>query len=158
MAILAGIVAQVLEDNFGQIGPFQGAIALTALALVLVLNWEENYGEESTEQQGESASLTKQLMDGWSTTVSDSRVWRIGLTQALSEGAMYTVSSRLFCSNLQPPDIGAHIDLVLVCLYVGPYIAVARARRRRPYRLRLLVAHDGHYHGRDSVSYSLFLV
>ena len=45
MAILAGIVAQVLEDQFGQIGPFHGAVGLTTLALLLILGWEENYGE-----------------------------------------------------------------------------------------------------------------
>ena len=89
MAIMAGIVAQVLEDSFGHIGPFQGAVALTVLALVLVLGWEENYGEEHAGDHNKS-SLVHQFLEGWKTTVSDSRVWRIGLTQALSEGAMYT--------------------------------------------------------------------
>jgi MFS transporter, MFS domain-containing protein family, molybdate-anion transporter len=91
MAILAGIVAQVLEDHLGHIGPFQGAIALTTLALFLVLGWEENYGEEE-EGSRDDSSLYKQFIDGWTTTVTDSRIWRIGMTQALSEGAMYTVS------------------------------------------------------------------
>lgn len=88
-AILAGIVAQLLEDAFGHIGPFQGAVALTVLALVLVLGWEENYGEQHTGDHN-SSSVTHQFMEAWKTTASDSRVWRIGLTQALSEGAMYT--------------------------------------------------------------------
>jgi MFS family permease len=89
MAILAGLVAQVLEDAFGHIGPFQGAVALTVVALILVLRWEENYGEENAGDH-EKSSLTDQFFQGWRTTVSDSRIWRIGLTQALSEGAMYT--------------------------------------------------------------------
>jgi MFS family permease len=89
MAIMAGIVAQVLEDSFGHIGPFQGAVALTALALILVLGWEENYGEEHAGDH-ESSSLMHNFTEGWKKTVSDSRIWRIGLTQALSEGAMYT--------------------------------------------------------------------
>jgi len=89
MAILAGIVAQILEDNFGHIGPFQGAIALTSLALLLVLGWEENYGEMK-EGDHDQSSLYKQFIDGWTTTMTDSRIWRIGMTQALSEGAMYT--------------------------------------------------------------------
>lgn len=89
MAILAGIVAQVLEDSLGHIGPFQGAIGLTALALLLVMGWEENYGEEHVGDH-ESFSLTRNFMEGWKRTISDSHVWRIGLTQALSEGAMYT--------------------------------------------------------------------
>lgn len=87
MAILAGIVSQLLEDQFGHIGPFQGAIALTVLALLLVLPWEENYGEK---QDDADHSLSHQFMEGWKTTLSNSHIWRIGMTQALSEGAMYT--------------------------------------------------------------------
>jgi len=89
MAILAGILAQVLEDFFGHIGPFQGAIALTAIALVLILQWEENYGE-AQKGEHESSSLYKQFTDGWKLVASDSKVFRIGLIQALSEGGMYT--------------------------------------------------------------------
>lgn len=90
MAIMAGIVAQVLEDHLGHIGPFQGAIGLTVLALVLVMtSWDENYGEEHVGDHKDS-SLTQTFYDGWTKTISDSYVWRIGLTQALSEGAMYT--------------------------------------------------------------------
>ena len=90
MAVLAGIVAQVLEDNLGHIGPFQGAIALTILAMILILQWEENYGEQHAGDHS-SSSLYTQFIDGWKATVSDSRIWRIGMTQALSEGGMYTV-------------------------------------------------------------------
>lgn len=89
MAIFAGIVAQVLEDNFGHIGPFQGAVALTTLALFLILGWDENYGE-SQKGEHESSSLYHQFKEGWKATLQDSKIWRIGLTQALSEGAMYT--------------------------------------------------------------------
>ena len=88
-AIMAGIVAQLLEDALGQIGPFHGAVALTTLALVLILGWEENYGEETVGEHNKS-SLVHQFMEGWGHTISDSRIWRIGLTQALGEGAMYT--------------------------------------------------------------------
>lgn len=88
-AIFAGIVAQVLEDRLGHIGPFQGAVALTVLALALVLGWEENYGEEHVGDHQRS-SVIRQFVEGWKTTVSDSRVWRIGLIQALSEGGMYS--------------------------------------------------------------------
>ena len=84
VAVMAGIVAQVLEDNFGQIGPFQGAIALTALSLILILQWDENYGEEHVGDASE-ASLYQQFKDGWKATLTDSCIWRIGLTQSLSE-------------------------------------------------------------------------
>jgi MFS transporter, MFS domain-containing protein family, molybdate-anion transporter len=100
-AVLAGIVAQVLEDSLGQIGPFQGAIGLTVLALVLVLRWEENYGEEEKKEgDNTDASVYTQFIDGWATTIADSRVWRIGMTQALSEGAMYTVSVFRYTVNV----------------------------------------------------------
>ena len=90
MAVFAGIVAQLLEDQLGQIGPFQGAIALTFVAMLFVLGWGENYGEENEDDRS-SGSLLTQLKDGWKTTMSDSLIFRIGMTQALSEGAMYTV-------------------------------------------------------------------
>lgn len=86
-AILAGIVSQILEDSFGQIGPFQGAIALTVLALLMILSWEENYGESTNSAE---SSLFSQFALGWKTTVSHPQIWKIGLVQALSEGAMYT--------------------------------------------------------------------
>jgi len=93
MAILAGIVAQILEDNLGHIGPFQGAIALTVLAMVLIMvQWEENYGEKNgaEDKEASGSSLYGQFILGWKTTCSDSKILRIGLTQSLSEGAMYT--------------------------------------------------------------------
>jgi len=90
MAILAGIIAQLLEDSFGHIGPFQGAVALTVLALFLItFGWDENYGEASKGEHT-SSSLYSQFKEGWKATLNDSKIWRIGLTQAMSEGAMYT--------------------------------------------------------------------
>ena len=91
MAIAAGIFAQVLEDFFGHIGPFRGAIALTALAMALVTRWDENYGEDKQEGH-ESTSLYQQFTDGWKLVGRDSKILRIGLIQALSEGGTYTVS------------------------------------------------------------------
>ena len=93
MAILAGVVAQLLEDQLGHIGPFQGAVALTVLALLLVLPWEENFGEH---ESGDTSSLYEKFAEGWKTTLSNRDIWKIGLTQALSEGAIYTLCSRLF--------------------------------------------------------------
>jgi MFS family permease len=43
-AIVAGVAAQLAADWLGDIGPFQLAMTLTALAGVLMLAWEENYG------------------------------------------------------------------------------------------------------------------
>jgi len=62
------------------------------LALLLILPWEENYGEEDHQQQKKTAdaNLYQKFKEGWTTTSRDSRIWRIGCVQALSEGAMYT--------------------------------------------------------------------
>jgi MFS family permease len=51
VAIVAGFIAQISADLVGDIGPFQVAIALTVVALVLVMGWEENYGESPQKQQ-----------------------------------------------------------------------------------------------------------
>lgn len=102
MAIVAGIVAQVLEDFFGHIGPFRGAIALTALAMALVTRWEENYGEDKQEGH-ENSSLYKQFTDGWKLVGKDSKIFRIGLIQALSEGGTYTVSCCCGSTFAKPP-------------------------------------------------------
>ena len=83
---------QVLEDYFGHIGPFQGAIALTVIALLLILPWSENYGDVNNKDK--HTSLSHQFSQGWRTTLSSSQIWKIGCTQALSEGAMYTVRFR----------------------------------------------------------------
>lgn len=123
MAIMAGIVAQVLEDYLGQIGPFQGAVALTALSLVLILSWEENYGEKNNATHDDS-SITENFFHGWRTTISDSRIWRIGLTQALSEGAMYTFVFNWVPTllSLNPPGgvpTGAVFSALMMAITIG---------------------------------------
>jgi len=84
-AILAGLLAQALTVNLGlgNIGPFQGAIALTALALVQILPWEENYGDREAEVSA-SLALAGQTM------ARQPSLWLLGLVQSLFEGAMYT--------------------------------------------------------------------
>ncbi|GMH58143.1 hypothetical protein TrRE_jg5406 [Triparma retinervis] len=91
-AVAAGIVAQQLEDWLGHIGPFKGAVALTVLALILVLRWEENYGEDKGENSGSSVvtQFKEQFKEGWSATLSNPDILKIGLIQSLGEGAMYT--------------------------------------------------------------------
>jgi len=96
-AVAAGIIAQQLEDWLGHIGPFKGAVALTILALILILGWEENYGKNSDDEEededenvGEIKIFVKQFKEGWSATLSSPDILKIGLIQSLGEGAMYT--------------------------------------------------------------------
>ena len=162
MAILAGILAQVLEDYLGHIGPFQGAIALTAIALVLILQWEENYGE-AQKGEHESSSLYKQFTDGWKLVASDSKVFRIGLIQALSEGGIYTVSywqmiDLLYLSWKHLLAIGPRQRCLSyatqhhsfccfeVCVHVGPNPVINEPYWRCSNGLCVFCSHDGHYH------------
>ena len=49
-AIGSGILAHFLADRFGLVGPFEGAVTFTALALLLVcFIWEENYGSNDLD-------------------------------------------------------------------------------------------------------------
>mmetsp|Transcript_45777 Transcript_45777/g.111448 ORF Transcript_45777/g.111448 Transcript_45777/m.111448 type:complete len:499 (-) Transcript_45777:41-1537(-) len=88
MAVLAGVVAQVSADALGDIGPFQVAIALTGVALALVLTWEENYGGEKGED-GEISGANL-LWDSIKCIANDRKVLLLGLIQSFFEGAMYT--------------------------------------------------------------------
>lgn len=84
-AIAAGLLAQLLTANLrmGSIGPFRGAIGLTALALLQILSWDENYGDRQA-QVGASLRLALVRMS------SQRSLWLLGLVQSLFEGAMYT--------------------------------------------------------------------
>lgn len=86
IAIIAGIGAQVIADSFGEIGPFQAAIAFTILALFFVVSWRENYGGDGDEQTKEKEDSTP----AWQLILNDRRMVFFGLINSLFEGAMYT--------------------------------------------------------------------
>merc|ERR1719235_375750 len=82
-AIIAGILAQFCADAYGDIGPFKAAIALTAMALVLVIFWPENYGGGSSDD-----SDTK--TEAWNLIKTDRKAFLLGMVNALFEGSMYS--------------------------------------------------------------------
>jgi|Transcript_24546 MFS family permease len=86
-AIFAGVLAQFAADAMGEIGPFKCAIGLTALALVFVLGWEENYGggDEEKDDKGESMEAR-----AWTLIKTDRKVFLMGSVMALFEGSMYS--------------------------------------------------------------------
>jgi len=57
-AIFSGFLAQLVCDQLGEIGPFQAAIAFTALALVFVAFWEENYGGDKEDKREEGSTTS----------------------------------------------------------------------------------------------------
>ena len=93
-------------DVGGDIGPFQLAIGLTIVALVLITAWEENYGDAHETKAGDDAnpasaasssssisspfSLFGCVTDTLSLIVKHPAVLCLGLSQAFFEGAVYT--------------------------------------------------------------------
>ncbi|GMH88207.1 hypothetical protein TL16_g11088, partial [Triparma laevis f. inornata] len=123
MAITAGIVAQWLEDMMGHIGPFKGAVGLTALALMLILRWPENYGE-IVGAKSQQNSLGHQFMLGWKTTLSNPDILKIGIVQSFSEGAMYTfvfmwVPTLLKLAPNSDVPTGAVFSSLMIAITIG---------------------------------------
>ncbi|GMH58855.1 hypothetical protein TrVE_jg4145 [Triparma verrucosa] len=126
MAILAGIVAQWLEDMMGHIGPFKGAVGLTAVALMLILQWPENYGERSEDdkESSDSDSLFSQFKLGWTTTLKNPDLLKIGIVQSFSEGAMYTfvfmwVPTLLKLAPNSDVPTGAVFSSLMIAITIG---------------------------------------
>lgn len=110
MAIVAGVIAQVAADALGDIGPFQLAIALTLVTLVLiVLFWTENRGGDddviavSSPKKKRSSSpapgsakeesigdIVKQIKHAYSVIKKSPAMICLGLSQACFEGGVYT--------------------------------------------------------------------
>jgi len=111
-AIVAGFAAQLTADILGDIGPFQLAMSLTAVAGVLMLQWEENYGsvaaapkaakqEKEKAQHGSAASgrvlggwhavrgSVSGLLGAWHAVRQSEELMMVGLCYSLFEGAMY---------------------------------------------------------------------
>ena len=84
-AIASGYLAHTLAERFGPVGPFEGAVACTAVALVIVAAvWTENYGSESPGIK----SATSYLVEAVKTFKEDSKVLRVGIIQGLTMGSL----------------------------------------------------------------------
>ena len=86
-AIASGFLAEFLAVRFGPVGPFEGAVTCTAIALVLVATmWRENYGSDVPGVQ----SVRGYMSSAFETIVTDTNISRIGLIQGLTEGSLQT--------------------------------------------------------------------
>lgn len=98
-----------ISDARGDIGPFQVAIGLTVLCLVLVLLWEENTGasdEAHARRKGSGAAATAAaVVEAPPSLLEDARqsvaaitaspgVLLVGLSQACYEGAVFTFGEK----------------------------------------------------------------
>jgi MFS family permease len=82
-AIVAGQVAGAVASRFGKVSPFDtAAIVLGGLALIVLLTWTENYGDQRQSLSGGFASA-------WNMLVSDEKIILVGTIQSCFESAMY---------------------------------------------------------------------
>lgn len=88
-AIISGYLAHCLAAKYGAVGPFEGAVVLTAVALVIVgVMWTENYG--TTTVKKELSSWKGNMKRAYHTIVRSRNISRIGIIQGLTEGALQT--------------------------------------------------------------------
>jgi MFS transporter, MFS domain-containing protein family, molybdate-anion transporter len=85
-AIAAGLLAQRASDLSGDIGPFQVAIALTVITLILILTWRENYGSEHDNMH----SIWQSMAESTKMITKHKGILCLGLSQAFFEAAIYT--------------------------------------------------------------------
>ena len=86
-AIISGYLAHCLALKFGPVGPFEGAVAFTTFALLLVgTMWSENYGSDSENL----TSFRDHLVGAYTTIMGDSKISRIGIIQGLTTGSLQT--------------------------------------------------------------------
>mmetsp|Transcript_17043 Transcript_17043/g.39894 ORF Transcript_17043/g.39894 Transcript_17043/m.39894 type:complete len:369 (+) Transcript_17043:74-1180(+) len=119
VAILAGVLAQVAADAYGDIGPFRLAIALTVLTLVFVCFWKENYGEQETGDAGGAFGMA------WREICNKREIALLGGVNAFFEGAMYTFVfmwvPTIFrvAPESPPPPIGLIFSCFMICITLG---------------------------------------
>ncbi|DAZ99773.1 TPA: hypothetical protein N0F65_001282 [Lagenidium giganteum] len=127
LAIVAGLVAQVAADYWGEIGPFYVAVIVTALAACCVYRWKENYGDGRSAQQSVSSTQTDQSVSV--SMISHCRslgrnVLAVGLCYSLFEGAMYTfvflwVPTLSAASSGEPLPFGLVFSCFMLCIAIG---------------------------------------
>eukprot|EP00547_Thalassionema_nitzschioides_P016568 CAMPEP_0194243818 /NCGR_PEP_ID=MMETSP0158-20130606/9710_1 /TAXON_ID=33649 /ORGANISM="Thalassionema nitzschioides, Strain L26-B" /LENGTH=655 /DNA_ID=CAMNT_0038979139 /DNA_START=123 /DNA_END=2088 /DNA_ORIENTATION=+ len=86
-AIASGYLAHQLAERLGPVGPFEGAVTCTVVALAVVAAvWTENFGSS----QAGVKSTFGYLAGAVETFKSDSKVLRVGIIQGLTCGSIQT--------------------------------------------------------------------
>ncbi|OQR92437.1 Major Facilitator Superfamily (MFS) [Achlya hypogyna] len=76
VAVVAGLVAQITTDHYGDIAPFQVALAVTALAGLMIARWPENVDASPRRRDVHQPHFSRDVV-------------KIGLAYSIYEGAMY---------------------------------------------------------------------
>jgi MFS transporter, MFS domain-containing protein family, molybdate-anion transporter len=87
-AIFSGYLAHSLAEDYGAVGPFQGAVTCTFIALVVVcFVWTENYGSSDEDDTKDMIGYFKEAVVAFK---QDSRMRCVGLLQGLTAGCVQT--------------------------------------------------------------------
>lgn len=121
VAILAGFLAQISADFAGDIGPFQLAIILTIVAMLLIIYWDENYGDTHISSDNSDSSMFTSIKSTLSVVYKYPAVLCLGLSQSFFEGAVYTFVFMWVPSMLQLllPDGQLPTGLVFSCFMLS---------------------------------------
>mmetsp|Transcript_62477 Transcript_62477/g.141258 ORF Transcript_62477/g.141258 Transcript_62477/m.141258 type:complete len:502 (+) Transcript_62477:100-1605(+) len=104
VAVLAGVVAQLASDAWGDIGPFRLAVMLSGLCLLVVVTWPENHGTQDTAEASAYSLAVKDIR-------TKTPVWLLGVIQSLYEGAMFTFVF-VWVPKIFTVAPSTHLDLV----------------------------------------------
>ncbi|TPX62511.1 hypothetical protein PhCBS80983_g00239 [Powellomyces hirtus] len=86
VAIMSGILANFLSEQFGFVAPFMGSMAFLIVAGVVVQGtWRENYGSDKPSSGGGSS-----IRDAARAIWQDPAILAVGVMQCFFESAMYT--------------------------------------------------------------------
>jgi MFS transporter, MFS domain-containing protein family, molybdate-anion transporter len=85
-AIFSGYLSHVLATRYGTVGPFQGAVTCTAVALAVVcFIWTENYGSSD----GHSETMMGYFKEAVTAFRNDQKMLTIGILQGLTTGSIH---------------------------------------------------------------------
>ena len=84
-AIFSGYLSHVLASHYGTVGPFQGAVTCTTIALIVVcFIWTENYGDS---EDGSTKSMTEYFKEAVTAFRNDRKMMIVGVLQSLTSGS-----------------------------------------------------------------------
>eukprot|EP00472_Partenskyella_glossopodia_P007360 CAMPEP_0197531040 /NCGR_PEP_ID=MMETSP1318-20131121/33881_1 /TAXON_ID=552666 /ORGANISM="Partenskyella glossopodia, Strain RCC365" /LENGTH=435 /DNA_ID=CAMNT_0043087109 /DNA_START=81 /DNA_END=1384 /DNA_ORIENTATION=+ len=116
-AMTSGLVATFFTSHFGRVAPFDLAIALAALGLLLLSRaWPENYGDAGI-------SVIQTLENSYHSIRGDPVIMLLGISQALYEAGMYTFvimwTPALDSTSALPVSHGWVFSTFMLCIILG---------------------------------------
>eukprot|EP00466_Bigelowiella_natans_P000248 jgi/Bigna1/66187/fgenesh1_pg.1_\ len=117
VAMVSGLVATFIFSHFGHVAPFDLAIVLAALGLMLLTRaWPENYGDSDI-------SVLQTLENSYESIKGDPVIMLLGLSQALFEAGMYIFvvmwTPTLDETSTTPVSHGWVFSSFMLCIILG---------------------------------------